>query len=175
MIDFTIQKACILLLFNTKEELTAEEIQKTLTLPFDDIRKNLLSLTLSKTAKILNKTGSSKNVQPTDTFTVNADFSSKNRRIKIPNLILKISSEERADVDKATKEDRKHAIEAAVVRIMKARKTMTHANLVEEVIKQLSNHFKPDQKVIKRRIEDLITREYLERDDHNASVYKYLA
>jgi len=33
----------------------------------------------------------------------------------------------------------------------------------------------PDFKAIKKRIEDLITRDYLERDKDNASMYKYLA
>jgi cullin 1 len=33
----------------------------------------------------------------------------------------------------------------------------------------------PDIKIIKRRIEDLISREYLERDSENAQTYKYLA
>jgi hypothetical protein len=31
-------------------------------------------------------------------------------------------------------------------------------------MKQLANHFRPDPKIIKKRIEDLIQREYLERD-----------
>lgn len=33
----------------------------------------------------------------------------------------------------------------------------------------------PDFKAIKKRIEDLITRDYLERDKDNANMYKYLA
>jgi cullin 1 len=36
-------------------------------------------------------------------------------------------------------------------------------------------HFKPDPKQIKKRIEDLIAREYLERDSTKANFYKYLA
>ena len=33
----------------------------------------------------------------------------------------------------------------------------------------------PDPRQIKKRIEDLIAREYLERDASNSTVYKYLA
>jgi len=40
---------------------------------------------------------------------------------------------------------------------------------------QLMQHFKPDPKVIKRRIEDLISREYLERDKDNPALYRYVA
>jgi hypothetical protein len=33
----------------------------------------------------------------------------------------------------------------------------------------------PDVKAIKKRIEDLISRDYLERDKDNANLFKYLA
>lgn len=33
----------------------------------------------------------------------------------------------------------------------------------------------PDFKVIKKRIEDLISREYLERDKDNPNMFRYLA
>lgn len=54
------------------------------------------------------------------------------------------------------------------------RKTLSHANLVSEVISQLANRFKPDVSMVKLRIEDLLYREYLERDEDGTS-YRYLA
>ena len=66
------------------------------------------------------------------------------------------------------------AIEAAVVRIMKARKQLSHQQLTAEVLSQLA-FFKPNPKIIKRRIEALIDREYLERDPDVPNTYKYLA
>jgi cullin 1 len=168
-------QACILILFNTNEKLSANEIQKTLGLSFDEIRRNLLSLNVSKGLKILNKTGDTKTVKGEDEFTVNTEFKSKSRKVKIPNLILKVSEKERDDIEKTTMEDRKHAIEAAVVRIMKARREMTHQKLMLETIKQLMPHFKPDPKFIKKRVEDLIQREYLERDENQPGTYKYVA
>ena len=66
---------------------------------------------------------------------------------------------------------RMHSIEAAIVRTMKARKTLEHAALVLEVARQLQL-FSPAPKLIKEAIEDLIAREYLERA---GSEYKYLA
>eukprot|EP00695_Tsukubamonas_globosa_P003537 TRINITY_DN683_c0_g1_i1.p2 TRINITY_DN683_c0_g1~~TRINITY_DN683_c0_g1_i1.p2 ORF type:complete len:88 (+),score=45.61 TRINITY_DN683_c0_g1_i1:161-424(+) len=74
----------------------------------------------------------------------------------------------------AVQEDRKHVIEAAIVRIMKMRKVLDHQQLILEVSQQLMM-FKPDPKFIKKRIEDLITREYLERDKDSPNRYKYLA
>ncbi len=69
-------------------------------------------------------------------------------------------------------EDRSIAIEAAIARIMKARKTLGHQQLIAEVLAQLS-FFKLDPKIIK--LEALIDREYLERDSDNQSTYRYLA
>jgi Cullin protein neddylation domain len=71
-------------------------------------------------------------------------------------------------------EDRSIAIEAALVRIMKSRKTLDHNNLVQEVLQSLKN-FKPNPQHIKAKIDQLIDREYLERDGSDKNIYKYLA
>ena len=46
---------------------------------------------------------------------------------------------------------------------------------IGECISQLSNHFKPDPRHIKKRIEDLIAREYIERDAEKQNLYRYVA
>lgn len=75
------------------------------------------------------------------------------------------------DVDK----DRRYAIDAAVVRTMKSRKVLKHQQLVLEVVQQLQRMFHPDFRLIKKRIEDLISREYLERDKDDPNTFKYMA
>ena len=89
--------------------------------------------------------------------------------------MLRATEEEKDGTTASVDEDRKHAIEAAIVRIMKTRKTLDHQKLILEASNQLLRHFKPDPKQIKKRIEELIAREYLERDPNNNNVYKYLA
>lgn len=49
------------------------------------------------------------------------------------------------------------------------------AQLVLEVVQQLTRSFQPDIRLIKKRIEDLISRDYLERDKDNHNTYRYLA
>lgn len=72
-------------------------------------------------------------------------------------------------------DDRKYLVEAAVVRIMKFRKELEHNNLIAEVTKQLQSRFFPTPQLIKKRIESLIEREYLEKSEENERLYKYLA
>ena len=72
-------------------------------------------------------------------------------------------------------EDRKPQIEAAIVRIMKSRKTLDHNSMITEVTRQLAARFVPNPNDIKKRIESLIEREFLERDPNDRKVYRYLA
>jgi len=115
----------------------------------------------------------------------NHHFFSHNR-VKIQTVAAKGESEpERKETRSKVDEDRKHEIEAAIVRIMKARKSMQvvmekaqlmsieffiyalllkqHNVLVAEVTEQLKSRFLPSPVIIKKRIEGLIEREYLAR------------
>ena len=80
-----------------------------------------------------------------------------------------------ADVPAVVEEDRKHLVEAVIVRIMKSRKTLDHIQLLVEVTRHLTARFQPTPLLIKQRIEKLIEREYLERSQHARRVYNYLA
>jgi hypothetical protein len=65
-------------------------------------------------------------------------------------------------------------IDAALVRTMKARKRLSHNDLIAEACHQITL-FQPQPRVIKSRIESLIEREYLERSEDDSNVYQYLA
>jgi Cullin protein neddylation domain len=70
-------------------------------------------------------------------------------------------------------QERQHAIDAAIVRVMKMRKTLAHKLLVQEVMTQL--RFQLTNADLKRRIDNLIEREFLERSSADSQVYNYLA
>ncbi|KAL7543263.1 hypothetical protein ACHAXR_012765 [Thalassiosira sp. AJA248-18] len=114
-----------------------------------------------------------KNVGPYDRFLFNEKFSSNQRRIRITNITMKETSEERTKTHDTVSKDRLYFIDAAVVRIMKARKTLDHRGLIGEVMAQLK--FPTTSADIKKRIESLIEREYMERVEGDRSKYKYLA
>ncbi|KAM3357884.1 cullin-1 [Capsicum galapagoense] len=166
----TTYQASALLLFNASDRLSYQEIMTQLNLSDDDVVRLLHSLSCAK-YKILNKEPSTKTISPTDVFEFNFKFTDKMRRIKIPLPPVDEKKKVIEDVDK----DRRYAIDASIVRIMKSRKVLGYQQLVMECVEQLGRMFKPDVKAIKKRIEDLITRDYLERDKDNPNLFKYLA
>lgn len=91
------------------------------------------------------------------------------------NISVRENEPERQEIRTRVDENRRYAIEATIVRIMKARKTLEHNQLLAEVIEQLKALFRPTPTVIKQRIEALIDREFLARSDTDRKVYQYLA
>ena len=165
-------QAIVLLTFNpvdgASQTLTYAQVAERVNLPDEHLKRVLHSLACGK-YKVLAKTPMSSRVALTDSFAVNTKFSCPMRKIRVP-----MASLDESHNPKRVEEDRTVAIEAAVVRIMKARKALSHQSLLAEVLSQLA-FFRPNPKVIKRRIEALIDREYLERDPEVANAYRYLA
>ncbi|KMZ58707.1 putative Cullin-1 [Zostera marina] len=166
----TTYQASALLLFNSSDKLSYLEIMTQLNLTEDDVIRLLHSLSCAK-YKILIKEPNTKTISSADVFEFNKKFTDKMRRIKIPLPPVDEKKKVVEDVDK----DRRYAIDASIVRIMKSRKILGHQQLVLECVEQLGRSFKPDFKAIKKRIEDLIMRDYLERDKANPNLFRYLA
>ncbi|KAG9296630.1 hypothetical protein G9A89_002901 [Geosiphon pyriformis] len=168
----------VLLMFNDLPEgqsLSYDQIKGESDIPEVDLKRNLQSLACAK-YKILLKEPKSKEINAQDKFFFHKDFSAPLQRIKIQTVASKVETDgERKDTREKVEEARKHQTEAAIVRIMKDRKTMEHNLLIAEVTRQLNPRFVPNPGMIKKRIEALIDREYLERAPGDRRVYNYLA
>ncbi|KOX79045.1 Cullin-3 [Melipona quadrifasciata] len=177
IIQVSTYQMCVLMLFNKREKLTYEEIQGETDIPERDLVRALQSLAMGKaTQRVLLKHPRTKEIEPSHYFCVNDSFTSKLHRVKIQTVAAKGESEpERRETRNKVDEDRKHEIEAAIVRIMKDRKRMPHNILVTEVTEQLKGRFLPSPVIIKKRIEGLIEREYLARTPEDRKVYTYVA
>lgn len=174
--------AILLLQFNDLKEgesLSFEELQERTKLEPKELIRLLTSLSVLPKAKVLNKDPANKHVKPGDRFSINNSFTSKSIRIKAP-VVSGMNKAEGTDERKSTVEkndqDRGLVVDAIIVRTMKQRKILEHQQLLTEVITQLASRFKPDVTMIKKKIESLIDKEYLERvEDAERPTYKYLA
>ncbi|TGZ78661.1 Cullin-domain-containing protein [Ascodesmis nigricans] len=170
----------ILLAFNSLPQgssLSFSELQTITSIPTDDLRRNLQSLYIPAKTRLLLKTPKSKGIDPADRFCINDSFSSKYLRFKVGIIAVnKAETEkEKKNTDEEVERDRGIQIEACVVRVMKSRKKLNHQELMMEVVNQLKSRFTPDIASVKKRIEMLIEREYLERVEGDRETYKYLA
>ncbi|KAM8908993.1 cullin-4B isoform 2-T2 [Spinachia spinachia] len=162
----------VLLMFNEGEEFTLEEIKLATGIEDSELRRTLQSLACGK-ARVLTKIPKSKDVEDGDKFSCNDDFKHKLFRIKINQIQMKETVEEQASTTERVFQDRQYQIDAAIVRIMKMRKALSHNLLMSEVYNQLKFPVKPAD--LKKRIESLIDRDYMERDKENPNQYNYVA
>jgi len=156
--------------------LSYKDIEEATDIPAPDLKRCLQSLACAKGRNVLGKEPMSKDIGEEDDFYFNEKFSSKFYKVKIGTVAAQKETEpEKQETRQRVEEDRKPQIEAAIVRIMKARRVLDHNNIVAEVTKQLQSRFLPNPAVIKKRIESLIEREFLERDKTDRKLYRYLA
>lgn len=162
----------VLLMFNEGDEFIFEEIKMATGVENSELRRTLQSLACGK-ARVLIKNPKGKEVDDGDKFIFNGDFKHKLFRIKINQIQMKETVEEQVSTTERVFQDRQYQIDAAIVRIMKMRKILCHNLLVSELYNQLKFPVKPGD--LKKRIESLIDRDYMERDKDNPNQYHYVA
>lgn len=166
---------CILMLFNSADTLSYSEIAAATEIPEKELVRHLQSLSLAK-YRVLRKEPRNKEVKADDKFSFNNDFVCRNRRIKMQVITAQKENEsERNQTKGRIDDDRRPVIDTAIVRIMKHRKVLEHNKLIAEVTMQLASRFEPNPQDIKKRIESLVDREYLERSKEQRQIYKYMA
>jgi hypothetical protein len=101
-----------------------------------ELSRTLQSLACGK-YRVLLKHPKSKDVSETDDFSFNKDFSASLTRIKINAIQLKETQEENASTNERIFQDRQFQVDAAIVRIMKTRKQLSHTLLISELFDQL--------------------------------------
>lgn len=80
-------------------------------------------------------------------------FLSPKLRFDISIRMKSDKTEEQKSTNTSIDQERKYIVEAAIVRVMKMRKTLKHQELIAEVIKQVASRFTPKVNVIKVCIE----------------------
>jgi len=174
-------QALVLLQFNLCDgeiELSVADLCRETGIERGEVERVLQSLAFGKKdQRVLVRKGrteeKAKGIHESDVFIMNNKFSNKLSKITIHEVRMQETIEENDKTNKLIENDRKHQLDAIIVRCMKTRKTMKHNDLVVEVM----NHAKyvPERSDIKKRIESLIERDYMERSESDNSQYNYLA
>jgi len=93
-------------------------------------------------------------------------------RVRLHPVASRVESvSERHKTRSLVEVDRKSELEAAVVRIMKEAKTLHQNALIAKVIEQVKHRFAPTPGDIKKSIESLCSREFLERSQQDRSFF----
>ncbi|KAL1482366.1 hypothetical protein MTO96_033848 [Rhipicephalus appendiculatus] len=177
---YTIQvstyQMCVLMLFNDREQISYEDIASETNIPETSLVRALHSLCTNRSSEpVLTKTPASDEIGNGDVFAVNESFTSGSQKVRIESATSKKpsapkDSEPAVNID----EDRRCALEAAIVRVMKARLKMSHDDLFAEVKSVLQGIYTPSPIAFETRVDALVEREYLERDEDNEDVYNYV-
>ncbi|KJE89856.1 Cullin 4 [Capsaspora owczarzaki ATCC 30864] len=171
-LQVSFMQTLVLLALNAGDGVSFPTIKAETNIGKSSLLRLLQSLACGK-IRVLNKNPKGRDVNETDTFDFNTDFVNKHYRLKVNQIQMKETAEENADTNEKVNQNRQYQIDAAIVRIMKARKSLAHQLLLSELFNQLKFPMKPAD--LKKRIESLIDREYLERDEKDQSTYIYLA
>merc|ERR1711881_785145 len=163
IITMTTFQMALLLLFEKSDHLSYNELKATTKISDDHFPKHVQSLLEAKLLSCNTPELTTESV-----ISLNMKYSNKRTKFRIGGTIQK---ETPAEVE----EDRKMYLQAAIVRIMKSRKVLKHNQLIQEVLSQSKARFAPSITMIKKCIESLIDKAYIERTPNSTDEYSYMA
>ncbi|KAI8983312.1 Cullin-domain-containing protein [Trametes punicea] len=173
-LSVSLYQAVILLLFNEEATISYADIKEQTRLDDAELQRTLQSLACGK-KRVLRKQPLGKDVISTDVFHFNPDFTDPRFQVHINSIQSKETPEESKRTQNSIEADRKHALDAAIVRVMKAKKELTYEQLKTATIEAVKKHFVPEVSMIKQRIQGLVEQEYLRRDEEDMNKYIYVA
>ncbi|XP_055644695.1 cullin-2 isoform X2 [Toxorhynchites rutilus septentrionalis] len=160
----------ILLLFETSDSMSYKELQESLQLNNDMFQKHIMSLIDSKLLL-----ADSEIVDENCKIILNKEYTNRRTKFKITAALHKETPQEIVSTIISVDDDRKMYLQATIVRIMKSRKVLRHNALIQEIISQSKATFAPSIAMIKKCIESLIDKQYIERTPNSGDEYSYVA
>lgn len=178
----TLFQMAILLMFNENDTLSFEQIQEGTNLTTQHI---ILSMLPFIKMKLLHQSPpglESMGLLGTQ-YKLNLPYKLAKSKVNFAAGVkgdVSLSGSGKADnmdsdnINKELNKERQLFLEACIVRIMKAKRVVSHATLVNECIAESHQRFNAKVSLIKKAIDNLISKEYLQRSRDGES-YEYLA
>ncbi|CAD8209055.1 unnamed protein product [Paramecium pentaurelia] len=166
--------------FNKKDSFTIKDFLDMTKIDKIDLENSLIPFVCMKII--------SREKQDIEEFTddnevlkLNLGFSNRAKKMKLlpnqkmqpkrANKVKEQNQEELQQMEQLNKQ-REFVVDSQLVRLMKSKKTIKHHELLENCQSMISI-FKPDVLFIKKRIENLIERDYIRRDEKDWNIYHY--
>lgn len=133
---------CILMMFNEQRQISYHGLLQGLQLTDIELKPHLIPLCQGK---ILLKNPTGKEFKMDDIMQVNMNYHNNLIKIKVPVMHSKVQKNaEQVELSAKVEDDRKHIVDATIVKVMKSHKKIDHNKLIKECIKILSSKFLPD-------------------------------
>ena len=155
----------LILLFNEHVMIRKEELSSITHLPEAELTKHMQSLV---DANLIIESTVDNNV-----YALNMDFMSERSNLTVLPAQKAVQNSDMSEQHVA--DQRRYCIQACIMRIMKSQKVLQHKLLIEEVISQCNTRFCPSVDMIKKCIEKLISKDYIERVKGSLDQYSYIA
>jgi len=180
-------QAAILILYNAAPKLKYKDIREAIGATEELTKYSIAPFVFSKVRMLINKgvdgetnkTGPAQGGKPTAADLDDADFlklvpfkGNVPRRIPFPPGLGLVAGERAVE---PVMEERQMKIDLALVRVMKARNSLDMQSLIAEASKQLMKFFRPDPRMMKKRIESLVERGFMRRDEEDQRKLHYCA
>ncbi|CAG8507229.1 15618_t:CDS:10 [Gigaspora margarita] len=156
----------ILLQYNKNTSYTFEELEEKTGLDTYVLTNTLKTLITTKVLKLINGVEVG---DPLSCYELDMDFKSQEVRIQL-NIPIKSNQNEDVQIINA----RRTMLWFAVYNTMKIRKNMKFNDLVDEVIAKVSHRFKPKRPEIKKLIDELLEKEFIERMENCKDMFSYI-
>ncbi|KAG0230091.1 Cullin-2 [Mortierella sp. GBA43] len=173
-LSVSLYQFAVLVVFNAGDSYTAAEIGNQTKLVEAELIRVIKSLVEANLLVVDTKGSDPNAVTMSSVLKLNMSFSNKRTKLKISGALQADTPQETTATLKAVDEDRRLCIQASIVRIMKSRRVLSHMQLVQEVIDQCKGRFTPSVPMIKKCIEQLLDKQYIERAENSLDRYMYV-
>lgn len=162
----------MLLQFNESEVITVRQLMNESQLPESTVKKGVVMFFNPKHPLLIKET-SGKRIGIDEELRVNHAFSWLKKKLDFTAKPRKEVSRTEND-EEAVNRSKKLVIEALIIKLAKGNKRISHTDLIQDVVREITN-YQVQTGAIKERIEDLIQRRLLRRDDSDPRYYLYIA